>query len=175
MYTTLNKILAHKPCGLEPGCGNGLDKLLTHLGKTACDDEPLPFATILESNGLDDAIWAMRSATEYDRQWRLYAVACARDVQHLTTDQRSIAALDVAERFANGMATAAELKAARAAAGAAWAAAMAEEGAAAGAAWAAWSAAMKEAGEAARAAGAEEGAAVRTKQTARLLELFTNS
>ena len=59
-----------------------------------------------------------------DKQLRLIAVKCARQVQHLMTDQRSLNALDVAERFTNGEATQEELAAARAAAGdAAWAAA----------------------------------------------------
>jgi hypothetical protein len=44
---------------------------------------------------------------------RLFAVWCARQVQHLMSDPRSLAALDVAERFANGQATDQELTAAR--------------------------------------------------------------
>lgn len=55
-----------------------------------------------------------------DRELRLIAVKCARRVQHLMTDQISINALDVAERYANGEATYEELTAAR---DAAWAAA----------------------------------------------------
>ena len=47
-----------------------------------------------------------------DAQLRLFAVRCARRVQHLMTDPRSLAALDVAERHARGEATDAELKAA---------------------------------------------------------------
>ena len=85
-----------------------------------------------------------------DRELRLIAVKCARQVQHLMKDERSINALDVAERFANGEATQEELNAAGDAARAAWAAAMAA-GAAAGAAWAAAMAA----GDAARAKQAE--------------------
>ena len=60
-----------------------------------------------------------------DAQLRLFAVRCARRVQHLMADPRSIAALDVAERHARGEATDEELAAARAAAWAAedaWAA-----------------------------------------------------
>ena len=54
------------------------------------------------------------------------AVRCARDVQHLMTDQRSINAIDVAEKFANGLSSESELAAAMAAArDAAWAAAWA--------------------------------------------------
>ena len=66
-----------------------------------------------------------------DAQLRLFAVRCARRVQHLMTDPRSIAALDVAERHAKGEATDEELAAARTAAwAAAWAAASASSAAA---------------------------------------------
>ena len=47
-----------------------------------------------------------------DRELRLIAVKCARQVQHLMTDKRSINALDVAEKFANGCATNKQLYAA---------------------------------------------------------------
>ena len=89
-----------------------------------------------------------------DAQLRLFAVRCARRVQHLMPDPRSIAALDVAERYANGKATNAELAEARAAAkGAAWGAARdAARAAAWTAAGAAWGAA-EAAAEAAEAAG----------------------
>lgn len=76
-----------------------------------------------------------------DSQYRIIAIKCAREVQRLMKDQRSINALDVAERFANGGATKKELDAAWAAArdaagDAAWAAAWAAAGVAAGtAAW----------------------------------------
>jgi hypothetical protein len=117
IYTTLNKIRAHRPCA------NGWTKLLRHLGKTQVDDEPLALVTILDSNGLDDALWCLRACEDIDREARLYAVWCARQVQHLMTDQRSLAALDAAERHANGEATDEELDAAWDAAGAAaWAA-----------------------------------------------------
>ena len=111
MKTTLNKIRAHSPCA------NGWSKLLKHLGKTQADDEPVSIITILDSNGLDDALWCLRATTGYDRELRLYAVWCARQVQHLMKDPRSLAALDVAEKFANGEATEQDLAAARDAAG----------------------------------------------------------
>lgn len=134
MKTTLNKIREHKPCEY------GWKKLLAYLGKTKADNEPLAITTILDSNGLDDALWCLRAVEGHDREIRLYAVWCARQVQHLMTDKRSLDALDVAERFANGQATEDELAAAWAA-GAARAAA----GAARAAAWdaraAAWDAA----------------------------------
>lgn len=101
--TTLNKIRAYHPCEY------GWRKLLKHLGKTQADDEPLPLLIILDSNGLNDTLLCLQSVPEHDREWRLYAVWCARQVQHLMTDPRSFAALDVAERFANGQATNEEL------------------------------------------------------------------
>ena len=141
MKTTLNAIREHAPCA------DGWKKLLGNLGKSSADDEPLSLLTILDSNGLDDAIWCLRAVYDHDKEIRLFAVWCARQVQHLMTDQRSVAALDVAERFANGDATKEELDAARAAA---WNAA---EGAARSAAWnAAWGAARSAAGDAAGAA-----------------------
>ncbi len=165
--TTLNKIRVHSPC--QEGWG----KLLKHLGKTKADDEPLPFAVIVESNGLEDALWCCRTAPERDREWRLFAVWCARRVQHLMIDTRSVAALDVAERFARGEATVEELAAARdaardaawdAARGAAWGAA---RDAAWGAAWAAaWDAARGAARDAARAAAWDA-------QTKRFLEVVS--
>ena len=133
MKTTLNEIRKHDPC--RPGW----IKLLAHLGKTQADDEPLPILTILESNGLDDALWALRAVKGHDREIRLYAVWCARQVQHLMKDKRSLDALDVSEKFANGTAHEGELTAAGAAA---WAAADAAYDAACDAACdAAWAAA----------------------------------
>jgi hypothetical protein len=119
MKTTLNKIRAHSPCE------KGWEKLLRGLGKTKGDDEPLWIDQILDINGLDDALWCLDAVEGHDREIRLYAVWCARRVQHLMTDPRSVAALDVAERFARGEASGEELEQARmaaAAAAAAWAA-----------------------------------------------------
>ena len=165
MQTTLNKIRAHSPCT------EGWEKLLTYLGKTKADDEPLAITTILDSNGLNDALWCLRAVEGYDREIRLFAVWCARQVQHLLKDQISLDAIDVAEKYANGEATEEELNAARSAAWdaarAAWAAAdvaaaayAADTAAAVAAAWAArsawdaaWAAAMSawDAADAARA------------------------
>lgn len=60
-----------------------------------------------------DLIWAAtRPGVLTDRELRMFAVFCARSVQHLMKDPRSIAAIDVAERHANGEATDDELRAA---------------------------------------------------------------
>lgn len=154
MYTTLNKIRSHSPCR------DGWAKLLRHLGKTEADDEALSLLTVLDSNGLDDALWCLRAVDGYEKEARLFAVACARDVQHLMTDPRSLRALDVAEEYAHGRASRDELAAASAEAwDAAWAAAWAE-------AWAAaWAVAGHAVWAAARAAASD--AAARKKQCAR--------
>ena len=144
IHTTLNKIRERQPCT------SGWCKLLAHLGKTKADDEPLALATILDSNGLDDALWCLRAVEGHEKKMRLYAVWCARQVQNLMADPRSVAALDVAERHAHGQATDEELTAAYAAGAAAGAAARGAARAAAGAA--AWAAARGAASDAAYAA-----------------------
>jgi hypothetical protein len=106
----------------------------------------------------DWLLWvATRPGVLTDRELRLFAVFCARQVEHLLTDQRSKDAIDTAEKFAKGEATYEELAAAEAAARvAAWAADRdALRAAARVAAWdAAWAAAWAaaEAAAAARAA-----------------------
>ena len=143
--TTLNRIREHSPWQ------DGWGKLLNGLGKTKPDDKPLPFATILEIVGLDDAIWCCRAEPQYAKEWRLFTVAVVRRVQHLNTDPRVKNAIDVAERYAHGDATDAKLNAARVAAKDAAGAARDAARDARAAAWAvAW---------AAGAAGAAEGAA----------------
>ena len=110
MYTTLNQIRAFDPCP------EGWAKLLRYLGKAKPDNEPVAIETILISNGLDDALWCLRTVAGYDKEVRLLAVSFAREVQHLMTDPRSLAALDTAEAFANGQASEQDLDAARLAA-----------------------------------------------------------
>ena len=165
--TTLNQIRAKSPCQ------SGWIKLLAYLGKTKADDEPISIATILDSNGLDDALWCLQAVKGRDREIRLFGVWCARQVQHLMTDPRSIAALDVAERFANGEATQYELNAAArdAARDASDAARDAASDAARDARAAAWAAAWAAASDAAWAASDAAWAAARADQEKRLREL----
>jgi hypothetical protein len=127
----------------------------------------------------DWLIWiATRDGVLDDRTLRLFACWCARQVWHLLTDERSRNAVEVAERYAEGKATDAELaaawEAARAAArAAAWAAAW-------DAAWdaaraAAWAAAWDAAWDAARAAAwAAAWDAARAAQAAHLRESVAN-
>lgn len=155
MITTLKAIRRH---GLDT---DSWARLLSYLGKTQADDEPLRIIEILDSNGLSDALWCLRAVEGCEREIRLYAVWCARQAQHLMQDPRSVAAPDVAERHATGQATDEELAQAHEAAeaakaeawDAAWDAASAAEAVAAwDPAWAAAAAAADAAWATARAA-----------------------
>ncbi len=124
-------------------------------GVRAYGNKPIPIATVLEINGLDDALWALRAAeptADCARIARLFACDCAERVLPLYEtkypgDGRSRVAIDTAWRYAMGEATADELAAAGDAAwAAAGAAARDAAGAAAGAA--AWAAAWAAAGAA---------------------------
>ncbi len=176
--TTLRQIRQHEPCA------DGWRTLLTFLGKTRVDDEPLPLTTILQSNGLDDALWCLRTLEGHDKEIIRFALACAQEVKHLMTDQRSLDALDAVERHLESplsreeldrvLAAAWEAEVAEAAAWAAveaaraakWAAVEAARAAARAAAWAAEAAA-----EAAEAAEAAVDAA-RAEARARQVQIF---
>jgi len=135
-----------------------------------------------------DLIWvAIRKGVLTDKELRLFAVFCARQNQHLLTDPRSLAAIEVAEKYAMGDATDAELSdaadraaaaadadadaadaaraAARAAAAAAARAAAAAAAARAAARAAAAAAAAAAADAAARAAAADARAAAAARAT----------
>ena len=118
-------------------CHELRDRAAESLGITEPSDEQISYERLLDSLGLDDALLLCRAEPDLAPIWRRYAVWCARQVQNLMTDQRSLSALDVARRHANGQATDEELAAAMAAADDARAAAWA----AADAAWATWAAA----------------------------------
>jgi hypothetical protein len=142
--TTLTKIKQHTPCT------EGWAMLLLFLNKTEADDEELLIKTILESNGVKDAIWALRAVEGCDREIRLMACDFAESVVHLANDDRSVNAIAVSRKYANGEATLEELDTARAAAWAAvnWAAKVAAWAAAGDAACAASRAACAAAGDA---------------------------
>lgn len=133
-------------------CVDGYNKLVSSLKGVEFDDgktsymrfkhkEKIPLTYIVESNGLQDALWCLKCNSKWNRDSRLFAVWCARQVQHLMEDERSLNALEVAEKYAKQQATDYMLLAAWAAAGdaardAAWAA-RAAWAAARAAAWAA--------------------------------------
>jgi hypothetical protein len=118
MTTTLNKIKVHSPCG------DGWAKLLLFLNKTEADDEPLSIATIIQSNGIRDAVWALRAVEGKDKEIRLFAADCAESVLHIyenryPNDDRPRKAIQAARDYANGVIGKDELSAACGAAGAA--------------------------------------------------------
>ena len=139
--TTLNIIRAARPCN------KGWTKLLKGLGKTAADDEPLPLMTILDINGLDDALWCIDADPALERIKRHYQAWCAEQVLHLFEAEHpgDMRVRDQIAMLRNDDATPEERDAAR---DAAWAAAL---DAARAAAWyaardaardAAWAAAL---------------------------------
>jgi len=147
MTTTLNKIKAHSPCK------DGWNKLLNYLGKTQADNEPLSIATIIQSNGIKDAVWALRAVEGKDKEIRLFAADCAELVLHIfenryPNDDCPRKAIQAARDYANGVIDKYELAAAR---DAAW------DAARAAARDAAWDAARVAAWDAARVAALPQG------------------
>ena len=166
MTTTLRKIRAARPCGMRLDAGQrvGYLKLRHHLGEGYGDDTPIDITTIIDSNGVDYALWCLRAVDGHAREMLLYAYWCARQVPSLMEDPRSVAAPDVAA-FND------ERAAARAAgAEAAWAALAARAALAAlavtDASWAALPA--KEGARAALAAARDARDAARAEQAAEL-------
>src|SRR3546814_20138265 len=99
--TTLNRIREY-PHDVYPYVrSRDWEKLLAGLGKTKPDDKPLPYADIVRICGLDYAIWTLRAEPKHANKWRLLAIRFARDVEHLMTDPRSVAALDAANNHAS--------------------------------------------------------------------------
>ena len=79
MYTTLKKIREQGPCT------HGWVKLLKHLGKNSQDDKPLSSTSILDSSGLDDAIWCLHTLDDHKAIVR-FALGCAQMVEHLMVE-----------------------------------------------------------------------------------------
>lgn len=98
-------------------CESGWEKLNETLGSDYGDETPITIKQIIDSNGLDDALWCLQTTPEETHYlWRHFAVDCVEQVKHLMTDERSSNALEVARRHADGHATDNELATAEAAA-----------------------------------------------------------
>jgi len=149
MKTTLNRIKEYSPCP------EGWSKLLTYLNKTEADDEPLDLLTILESNGVEDCLWAFKCTDNHNIIYRHIAADFAESVLHIyesdyPNDNRPRLAIQAARDYANGKIDDDAWGAARGAArDAAW---DADSDAARAAAWAARAAARDYASDAAVAA-----------------------
>ena len=77
LTTTLNLLRAHN------ACASRYAHLAAELGADYGDDTPIPLLRILDANGLDDALWALRAcepADERDRFARLLACDFAEHV-----------------------------------------------------------------------------------------------
>jgi len=120
LITTLEILRKHGPCS------EGWKKLIKHLGTDFPATGHIEFSTILESNGLDNALWGLRAVLpeqeKYrDKAARLFAADCAEAVlplfeaQH-PNDKRPREAIQSARDFSNGKITAAAWDAAWAAA-----------------------------------------------------------
>ena len=195
LTTTLD--LLHK----AGACTSGYKTLITALGAEYPHEKPIDLLTILDTNGLDDALWALCATAENcDMVARLMAADFAEQVlpiwQKYSKDERPALAIQATRDFTHGRVSREKRAAAGAAAGyaagdaawsaawaAAWDAAWAAAGAAArsaawAAAWAAaWyaarSAAWDAAGDAAgAAAGAAAWAAAWAAAEARQREIF---
>jgi hypothetical protein len=119
LTTTLTRIRAQSPRKNSLGHWDYWDTLIDGLGKTETDDEPLAYTRIVKITALDYALFACRAEPKYDKHWRLFAVWCARQVEHLMKDERSRAALYAAEQHVNEEVSDEELEAAWNAAGSA--------------------------------------------------------
>jgi len=98
LTTTLKEIRENSPCT------DGWETLLKHLGKTGAeakhDETPLPIMTVLDSNGLDDALWVLDACID-PYICRLFAADCAERVLHIfeneyPNDKRPRKAIEVA-------------------------------------------------------------------------------
>jgi len=175
--TTLNKIRKHSPCE------DGWVKLNKFLGSDYGKDASVKFSQILESNGLDDALWCLRSiCPEHEKEVRLFAVDCAERVlpiyeKKYPNDSRVRDCIEATKKYLNDEITLEELRVFRVAAYAAAYAADADAYAAADAAavaaendaaYAAYAAAVAAAADAAAYARKKE----REAQAKMLIERF---
>ena len=116
-------------------CVDRYKVLLNHLGRKYGDDTTISLMRILEENGFEDALWALKSVVSGEEEQRdrvSRRIACrfkretplldGRFVWDFLLDPRSQKVIEVAERYADGDGTDEELSAAGAAVeAAAWA------------------------------------------------------
>lgn len=87
-------------------CTQGWRNLLRGLGEPLLDyEDPLPIQTILRINGIDDALWCLRTLPQYDRWWQLLTVRLIKmvyDGQMGKYESQVLHALDAVEAEAYG-------------------------------------------------------------------------
>ena len=176
MTTTFNKLKKAE------ACTSGYRTLAKHLGSVEeyGADKEINLLTILDSNGLDDALWCLRATVQdCDKEKRLIACEFAESVLHIfeskrPNDDRPRKAIEAAKKFAAGEISKEDLITERRAAYDAYAAADADDAYAAHAAAAAYAAAAYDAAAAAYAAYAAADDAARKQKKEQLAEIFRN-
>ncbi len=116
--TTLNKILKRSLVRQGMFHYEGFLTLLRYLDKTEADDEPLLLETIFNSNGLLTAIDAFDVIDGHNREFRLFACACAHGSlpffeKHNPNDNRLRIMIETAALYAEGLATMDEMSESR--------------------------------------------------------------
>ena len=111
-HTTLSELRKHN-CSF-------LDKLVSALGPDWGENTPIPLTKIIETNGIKDAIWALRANLHPDaeKESRLFACDMAERVlplfeKQFPLDERPRKAIEISRLFAEGKATKEELGKAR--------------------------------------------------------------
>lgn len=104
MNTTLNKIRKLNPCI------DGWEKLLNSLGKTKADDDLVLIKTILKSNGLSDALWALSAVEDNESAIILICADIAESVAYIynakhPNDNLITDAIQAKRDYANGKST----------------------------------------------------------------------
>lgn len=87
-----------------------MDKLCDHYGTVNLGTQEIGYDVLMDVLGPEKALWCCQTQPQHNTIWRRYAVWCARQMQHLMEDERSVRAIDVAEQHANGKATDSELE-----------------------------------------------------------------
>jgi hypothetical protein len=99
LYTTWNLAKKHN------ACERALTSWKKHLGKKPDGDTLIPLTDILDTLGLDDALWALRATTEDSKMFSVkFAIACADRVliifeSKYPGDKRPREAIEAAQAF----------------------------------------------------------------------------
>ena len=171
-------------CKENKACSSGYKTLIKSLPKGHSKTEPIALTHIIESNGLQDAIWALRATTEPCRDFiTSYALWCAEQVldiyeKEYPNDKRVRECLEGIRKYQAGKISKKDLLILRNAAYDAYDAdtaayaAYAAYAAAGVVAYAAADAAAYAAADAAAYAAADDTYATRDKQKAKLIEML---
>jgi len=100
MLLSMQQIRAGNPCS------DSWDKLVEFMStpqyKNVSYITPMPLRLGLTSHSVYEVLWCLPLVPSHAREKRLYSVWLAKKIRHLLRDRRSLDALAVAERFANG-------------------------------------------------------------------------